>query len=289
MLPPRCGAQFFSGITQRSEEGTAQPSSASWPPADPARSAQSCALGGAGGGGGGRGVGGGAPPAGHGTAGPMTPGTPNEPSHRQLRVAWTITGQIRTFGRLHDSLVRNVLNLRPHTRIDVFASVVYVGEASERGLSKLRGLAQLRGLEVEDQRACAEPNAKAANVSVRRWEWPGAVASETTTAIECQRLRALHYRHVTAAFAMSKAYADRARQGVYDVGVRARTDEWYALLLALIMTPTPNPQPHRNPNPNQVSAPFRRGVRAQRSPPPSRGACGTWTVLCDRGCRRPGI
>ena len=166
----------------------------------------------------------------------MTSGTPNEPLRRQLRVAWTITGQIRTFGRLHDSLVRNVLNLRPHTRIDVFASVVQAGEASElRGLSKLRGLAQLRGLEVEDQRACAEPGANAANVSVRRWEWPGAVASEATIVVECQKLRALHYRHVTAAFAMSKAYADRARQGVYDVGVRTRTDEWCAFLLALTL------------------------------------------------------
>lgn len=166
---------------------------------------------------------------------------PRRPLGRvKLRVAWTLCGQLRSFGLGLPHWRLNVLDLpgNEQTAIDVFAVVTHEDLPTDRlALASLETLPEMRSLVAENQERCRAVRLDAetrVNVSVTRMlrNGPGSPLTLTGSSWLWRACGGrgvdTQYPFIGMAFVMAAQHASRL--GItYDVAVRARPDYYWPL------------------------------------------------------------
>ena len=152
------------------------------------------------------------------------------PVRLPIKVAWVVSGAVRTLFLCAFGLRRNVLDVPGHAEFYVFGSVSHEGTDMElQGLAALKFLPETRGLVVDNEAACHHNKLNDhANITTSvmrrsqtgRWSHPRA-----TSAIQSCKQRNLWYQFPKVGMGFKLALRwGVANRVSYDVAVRARSD-----------------------------------------------------------------
>ena len=157
-----------------------------------------------------------------------------------LRVAWVVSGAVRTLYLCSFGLRRNVLDAPGNAVYDVFAAVSHEGTEMElQGLAALKYFPETLALLVDNEVACRfDRTSQHANITSSllrknpsgRWGRP-----RNSWAVQSCQQRNYWYQYskVGVGFAMAARHA-RSKGFSYDLAVRARTDVLFTARLDLV-------------------------------------------------------
>ena len=157
-----------------------------------------------------------------------------------LRVAWVVSGAVRTLYLCSFGLRRNVLDAPGNAVYEVFAAVSHEGTEMElQGLAALKYFPETLALLVDNEVACRfDRTSQHANITSSllrknpsgRWGRP-----RNSWAVQSCQQRNYWYQYskVGVGFAMAARHA-RSKGFSYDLAVRARTDVLFTARLDLV-------------------------------------------------------
>lgn len=162
------------------------------------------------------------------------------PVRLPLRVAWVISGAVRTLYLCSFGLRRNVLDAPGDAEYNIFAAVSHEGTEMElQGLAALKYFPETLAMLVDNEVSCRlDPEASRANITTSlirksssgRWGRP---RSSWSIQRCLQRNYWYQYPKVGAGFALAMRHA-RTKGFSYDLAVRARTDVLFTARLDLV-------------------------------------------------------
>ena len=157
-----------------------------------------------------------------------------------LRVAWVVSGAVRTLYLCSFGFRRNVLDAPGNAVYDVFAAVSHEGTEMElQGLAALKYFPETLALLVDNEVACRfDRTSLHANVTsslLRKTPSGRWGRSRNSWAVQSCQQRNYWYQYskVGVGFAMAARHA-RAKGFSYDLAVRARTDVLFTARLDLV-------------------------------------------------------
>ena len=152
------------------------------------------------------------------------------PVRLPLKVAWVMSGAVRTLFLCAFGLRRNVLDVPGHAEFHVFGSVSHEGTDMElQGLAALKFFPETRGLIGDSEAEChgnkANEQANITTSVTRRLPTGRWSRAKMAWAVQSCKQRNLHYQFpkVGAGFKLAMRYAIQ-NSITYDIAVRARTD-----------------------------------------------------------------
>ena len=165
---------------------------------------------------------------------------PLSPLKLPLRVAWVVSGAVRTLYLCSFGFRRNVLDAPGNAVYDVFAAVSHEGTEMElQGLAALKYFPETLALLVDNEVACRfDRTSEHANITsslLRKTPSGRWGRSRNSWAVQSCQQRNYWYQYskVGVGFAMAARHA-RGKGFSYDLAVRARTDVLFTARLDLV-------------------------------------------------------